>query len=316
MGPESVSKVCQMRKLIAGSRGSKLALYQTHHVASMIPNDVEVITIQTRGDKIQDVALAKLEGKAFFTKEIDDALLRGDIDFAVHSFKDVPTDLPDGLIIAAVPERVTPSDALVSVHPSFDALPKGAVVGTSSLRRQSYIHAERPDLVVKDLRGNVDTRVRKLSEGQYDAIIGAEAGLVRMGIFAYQALDPKKYNPAAGQGAIAVTARSNDPEVMKIFQQINDPDAQLSCTLERIFLEAIGGGCQIPAGVHTILHRETDQFVIHGFIASVDGKRFLRDTLSGPIGKGKELSIELARRLLDSGGREILNSIRKGEGTW
>jgi hydroxymethylbilane synthase len=305
-----------MRTLKAGTRGSKLALYQTHHVSSMIPNDVEIITIQTRGDKIQDVALAKLEGKAFFTKEIDDALLRGDVDFAVHSFKDVPTDLPDGMIIAAVPERETPSDAIVSVHPTFDSLPAGAVIGTSSLRRQSYVRAERPDLVVKDLRGNVDTRVRKLSEGQYDAIIGAEAGLKRMGFFSYYALDPKKYNPAAGQGAIAVTTRSDDPEVIEIFRQIDDPDARLTCTLERIFLEAIGGGCQIPAGVHTTIDRETDEFVIYGFIATPDGKQFIRDTLSGTIDQGKDLSIELAKRLLDSGGGEILNSIREGARTW
>ena len=305
-----------MRELKAGTRGSKLALYQTHHVASMIPNKVEIITLQPRGDKIQDVALAKLEGKAFFTKEIDDALLRGDVDFAVHSFKDVPTDLPEGMVIAAVPERETPSDAIVSVHPTFDSLPAGAIVGTSSLRRQSYVRSERPDLVVKDLRGNVDTRVRKLSEGQYDAIIGAEAGFKRMGIFAYCALDPKRYNPAAGQGAIAVTARSDDQEVLEIFRRIEDPDARVTCTLERLFLEAIGGGCQIPAGVHTSLDRETDQFTIYGFISSVDGKRFLRDSISGPIDQGNALSKELAERLLDSGGREILNTIREGEGTW
>lgn len=301
-----------MRKLRAGSRGSKLALYQTNHIAGMIPNEVEIITIQTRGDKIQDVALARLEGKAFFTKEIDDALLRGDVDFAVHSFKDVPTDLPDGLTIATVPERETSSDALVGVYPTFESLPEGAVVGTSSLRRQSYVRAQRPDLVVKDLRGNVDTRVRKLSEGMYDAIICAEAGLMRMGIFAYHAMDPKKYNPAAGQGAIAVTSRSDDAEVLEILGRIDDPDARLTCTLERLFLETIGGGCQIPAGVYSHLDRRADRFGIYGFIATVDGKRFLSDSVSGPIGQGEDLTRELAQRLLDSGGREILSDIREG----
>lgn len=305
-----------MRKLKAGSRGSKLALYQTNHIAGMIPNEVEIITIQTRGDQIQDVALARLEGKAFFTKEIDDALLRGDVDFAVHSFKDVPTDLPEGLVIAAVPERESPSDALVGTYPTFASLPSGAVVGTSSLRRQSFIRAERPDVTVKDLRGNVDTRVRKLNEGMYDAIIGAESGLKRMGYTEYHALDPQKYNPAAGQGAIAVTARSDDAEVLEIFDRIDDTDARLTCSLERLFLETIGGGCQIPAGVHSRLDRKTGQFGLHGFIASVDGKQFLSDSVSGSIERSQELTKELAVALLDSGGRKILNSIRRTEGTW
>ncbi len=305
-----------MKNLIAGSRGSKLALYQSNHVAGMLPNKVEIITIQTRGDKIQDVALARLEGKAFFTKEIDDALLRGDVDFAVHSFKDVPTDLPKGLTIAAVPERVSPADALIGEYPTFESLPKGAVVGTSSLRRQSYILKNRPDLVIKDLRGNVDTRIRKLKEGMYDAIIGAESGLMRMGYTEYHALDPRKFNPAAGQGAIAVTARSDDEEVLDIFSRIDDPVARLSCRLERLFLETIEGGCQIPAGVHTRVNTEEDRFEIHGFISTVDGKQYLSDSDSGSIETCEEITRKLALHLLDSGGRDILKNIREGEGTW
>lgn len=302
-----------MKKLIAGSRGSRLALYQTNLVAGMVPNDVEIITIQTRGDKIQDVALARLEGKAFFTKEIDEALLCGDVDFAVHSFKDVPTDLPEGIVIAAVPERESSADTLVGRFASIEELPPKAIVGTSSLRRQSYVLALRPDITIKDLRGNVDTRVRKLTEGQYDAIIGAEAGLKRMGYTDYHVLDPTVFIPAAGQGAIAVTARKEDAEVLEIFSGIDDPMARLSCRLERLFLETIEGGCQIPAGVHTRLDKGSDCYEIWGFISTVDGKRYLCDTATGSIGDSEKMTRELAQKLLDSGGREILDSIRRGE---
>ena len=305
-----------MKKLKAGSRGSKLALYQTEHVSKMLTNKVDIITIQTRGDKIQDVALARLEGKAFFTKEIDDALLRGDVDFAVHSFKDVPTDLPKGMKIAAVPERESPSDALVGNYPSLESLPEGAIVGTSSLRRRAYTLAKRPDVVVKDLRGNVDTRVRKLNEGMYDAIIGAEAGLKRMGYSNYHVLDPTIYNPAAGQGAIAVTTRSDDIEVLEIFAKIDDPIARRSCELERLFLETMEGGCQIPAGVHTRLNEEADRLEMYGFISTVDGKQYLCDSVTGSIEHGEELTKNLALQLLDSGGRDILKNIREGEREW
>jgi len=299
-----------MRRLIVGTRGSKLAMYQTEHVASMLDCPVEIKIIQTRGYNIQDVPLANLDGKAFFTKEIDDALLKRDIDFAVHSFKDIPTLLPDGIVIGAVPERESSSDALVGPYATVEELPRGAIIGTSSLRRQSFILARRPDVVLKSLRGNVDTRVKKLKNGEYDAIIAAAAGMKRMGYSNYHELDPKIYNPAAGQGAIAVTARADDKEVLDIITKIDDPIARESCRLERLFLETIEGGCQIPAGVHTVL--DNNHFEVYGFISTVDGQNYLSDSATGSLEDSEYLTTKLAMKLLDSGGREILSCIRQG----
>ncbi len=240
-----------MRKLIAGSRGSKLALAQTNHVIELLNRDVEVKVIRTRGDNIQDVALAKIEGKAFFTKEIDDALLAKEADFAVHSFKDVPTDLPEGLVIAAVPERESPRDALVGPYADIESLPHNAKVGTSSLRRRSEVLRIRQDVVVEDLRGNLDTRMRKLSEGKYDAIVVAEAGLNRLGYEDYHPLDPEEFIPAAGQGALAITARGDDEDVLEGLSGLEDPLTRLYCDCERTFLATLESGCQVPAGVYT-----------------------------------------------------------------
>ena len=184
-----------MRKLIVGSRGSKLAMTQTTSVAESLDCEVDIKRITTRGDKIQDVALAKIEGKGFFTKEIDDALLNDEIDFAVHSFKDVPTELPEGIIIAAIPKRESPRDTLVGDYSSFDELPKAARLGTSSIRRTAMAKKLRTDINILDLRGNLDTRIKKLKAKSYDAIIVAEAGLKRLGYSDYHALDPKKFIP-------------------------------------------------------------------------------------------------------------------------
>lgn len=297
-----------MRKLIAGSRGSKLALAQTNHVIGLLNRDVEVKVIRTRGDNIQDVALAKIEGKAFFTKEIDDALLAKEVDFAVHSFKDVPTDLPEGLVIAAVPERESVNDALVGPYPDIESLPHNAKVGTSSLRRRSEVLRIRQDVVVEDLRGNLDTRMRKLSEGKYDAIVVAEAGLNRLGYEDYHPLDPEEFIPAAGQGALAITARANDAEVLEALSGIDHTETRLASECERTFLSTLEGGCQVPAGVYTRL--ENGNIIITGFISSIDGRRFLKVQLAGPQEENGQMAVDVAKQLLRSGGGEILKELR------
>jgi hydroxymethylbilane synthase len=300
--------------LIAGSRGSKLAMTQTAQIAEAIDADVEIQRIVTRGDKITDVALAKVEGKAFFTKEIDDALMRGEVDFAVHSYKDVPTDLPEGLVVAAIPPRESAKDALVSQFRSLEDLPSGASVGTSSLRRQAQVLRSRNDVRVLDLRGNVDTRVRKLVEGDYDAIVIAEAGLHRLGYTDYHPMDPDAFIPAAGQGALAVTARADDERVLDLLLPLDDAKTRLAVEAEREFLSALEGGCQIPAGAYATVDTGAETISMTGFIATVDGKISLVDTSSGRSSMARELARTLASRLLTSGGRSILDEIRSGGG--
>jgi hydroxymethylbilane synthase len=301
-----------MKGLVAGSRGSKLAMTQTNQIASALDADVEIRKIVTRGDKITDVALAKVEGKAFFTRELDEALVNGEIDFAVHSFKDIPTELPDGLVIAAVPSRERPNDAIVSSFPTIEELPVGARVGTSSLRRQAQVLRARSDVQLADLRGNIDTRVRKLGEGEYDAIVVAEAGLRRLGYRDYHPLDPQVFIPAAGQGALAVTARADDEEVLRMLSVLDDPMSRLGCISERAFLAALEGGCQIPAGVHTRIDISEGTVTIIGFISTVDGRVFLVDTDEGPVSQSVGIAHALAGRLLARGGWDILNAIRDG----
>jgi hydroxymethylbilane synthase len=301
-----------MKKLIAGSRGSKLALIQTQTIAKMLGCEVDIKHIVTLGDKITDVALAKIEGKAFFTREIDEALLKGEVDFAVHSYKDIPTDIPEGITIGAVPARNSPRDALVSKYSSFKDMPSGAKVGTSSLRRKSEVLHLKPDLEVLDLRGNLDTRLRKVEEGQYDAIIVAEAGLERFGYTDYHSLDPVEFIPTACQGALAVTARTDDKDTLELLEKLEDKKTRLACNCERKFLTAMEGGCQIPAGVYTEIAEESDVFKIIGFISSIDGKKFLQADESGSIDEADKLTEKIAAELLDAGGREILEEIRIG----
>ncbi len=300
-----------MKKLVMGSRGSKLAMAQAMGIANQLSCEVDIKQITTRGDKIHDVALAKVEGKGFFTKEIDDALLNGEIDFAVHSFKDVPTELPEGLTIAVVPRRESPLDALVSNFGGLDELPKGARVGTASLRRRAELMRLRPDLVVEDLRGNIDTRFRKAKDGELDAVVVAEAGLIRMGYEDYTALNPKEFIPAACQGALAITTREGDEETCSALASLADEDTRIACDCERAFLTTLEGGCQIPAGAFTEMDGRGN-ITLTGFISSVDGKRFLTSTDKGALDKAGDLAEELATNLLNSGGREILDEIRKG----
>ncbi len=300
-----------MTTLVAGSRGSRLALVQTNYIANSLDCKVTIKKIATRGDKIHDVALARLEGKGFFTKEIDDALLNNEIDFAVHSFKDIPTDLPEEIIIAAVPKRESQNDALVGKYTSFNDLPKHAKVGTSSLRRKSEAFHIRSDIFVEDLRGNLDTRIRKVSEGLYDVIIVAEAGLKRLGFQEYHPLNPEVFIPAACQGAIAITARKSDTQVLDILAKLEDNHTRLSCKFERLFLTTLGGGCQIPAGIYTQIDHSQKTVTFTGFISSLDGKHFHKIKDSGPLEQGIEMIKKISQKLLDAGGYEIIEDIRK-----
>ena len=301
--------------LVLGTRASKLALQQSEwfqgQVQVIAPDITVTLTrIQTSGDKIVDVPLAKIGGKGLFVKEIEEALLSGEIDFAVHSMKDVPTQLPDGLEILCVPPREDSRDALISrTGCRFQELPVGARVGSSSLRRQSqFLHA-RPDLRIEMLRGNLDTRLKKLKEGQFDAIILAAAGLRRLGwteeITEY--LDPQLCLPAIGQGALGIEGRSDDQFVRSILNRLTHPPTQVAVTAERALLHRLEGGCQVPIAAYATL--TNDQVHLEGLVASVDGKTVIRDAVQGTRAEAQALGTRLAERLLARGADKILGEI-------
>mgnify|MGYP001221117433 FL=1 len=301
--------------MVLGTRGSKLALCQSEWFQSKIQEvapevRVTLRKIQTSGDKIVDVPLAKIGGKGLFVKEIEDALLACDIDFAVHSMKDVPAQLPDGLDILCVPPREDARDAFISREGcSFQSLPIGATVGTASLRRQAQLLHARPDLKITMLRGNLDTRLRKLKEGQFDAIILAAAGLHRLGwaqtITEY--LSPILSLPAIGQGALGIEGRANDDFVRSILLRLNDQATHTTVTAERAFLHRLEGGCQVPIAAHATLF--DNDLVLEGLVASVDGKTVIRDQITGTHQEAYSLGVQLADRLLSRGGDKILREI-------
>src|SRR5580658_2147366 len=274
-----------MAKLRIGSRGSQLALWQANHISALLReqgHEVEIEIIKTTGDKITDVALAKVGTKGMFTKEIEEALAEGRVDLAVHSLKDLPTELTPGFELVAITTRVNPRDVFLSVkYDSVQALPKGALVGTSSLRRQAQLKVARPDLVIHPLRGNVDTRVRKLEEGEYDAIILAAAGLTRLGKtqLVKEVLSAEFMCPAAGQGALGIEIRAGDVEMRKHLLFLDDPAARAATTCERALLHKLGGGCQVPIGAFA----EMQEGVLHltAIVARPDGSTILRETQSG-----------------------------------
>lgn len=305
-------------KIKIGTRKSKLALWQADFIAKNLKDrgiEVEIIKITTQGDKILDVPLAKIGGKGLFVKEIEEAMLKGEIDIAVHSLKDVPTKLPQGLDIVAISEREDPSDALVSIkYNSLEELPKGAIVGTSSLRRRSQLLRLRPDLRIEDLRGNVDTRLRKLEEGQYDAIILAYAGLKRLGLEekVKQKLTPDIMIPAVCQGFLGIEARVDDKTVLDAIHFLNDRESFLRATAERSFLEKLEGGCQVPLGAYCEIN--DGKIRIKGYISDLEGKDFYTDSLEEDISEGsleiaKRIGENLAQKLLDMGGSNILKHI-------
>lgn len=301
--------------LVLGTRGSKLALQQSqwfqtrlHEVAPDV--QVTLRKIQTSGDKIVDVPLAKIGGKGLFVKEIEEALLAGEIDLAVHSMKDVPAQLPDGLEILCVPPREDARDALISRDGRrFMDLPQGARIGTASLRRQAQLLNARPDLCIDMLRGNLDTRLRKLKEGQFDAIVLAAAGLHRLAwaqeITEY--LDPVVSLPAIGQGALGIEGRGEDHFVRSILDRLNDQTTGTAVTAERAFLNRLEGGCQVPIAAHATL--SDGQLTLDGLVASIDGKTIIRDEIRGKSGEAYALGVQLAERLLARGGDKILREI-------
>ena len=298
-----------------GTRASLLAVTQSTWVKTRIEQAhpqvrVELVQITTKGDRILDVPLAKVGGKGLFVKEIEDALLDGTADLAVHSMKDVPTELPEGLFIGIVPARETPLDAYISNRfATLEALPVGARVGTSSLRRKSQLAAVRPDLTILDLRGNVDTRLRKLDEGQYEAIILAGAGLNRLGLQGRitAELDPTLMLPAIGQGALGIELRRDDTQLLADLQFLHDPRTATAVAAERAFLLRLEGGCQVPIGAHAVVDGETVHLT--GLIASVDGRQLLRDTLTAPPAEATALGTHLAEQLLARGGKAILDAV-------
>lgn len=301
--------------LVVGTRGSRLAVWQAEWVQARLKElslglTVTLQRIKTSGDKILDVPLAAIGGKGLFVKEIEEALLRGEIDLAVHSMKDVPTVLPDGLDILCVPAREDPRDVLVSRNScSLDQLPKGSRVGTSSLRRQAQLLHHRPDLRIELLRGNLDTRLRRLHNGEYDAIVLAAAGLTRMGwsnkVTEY--LPPEVSLPAIGQGALGLEGRRNDGFVQTLVEKLEHRPTRTAVMAERALLERLEGGCQVPIAAHATI--KGDLLIMDGLIASVDGRRLIRDTIQGPASEAHSLGTRLADKLLAQGGNLILNEI-------
>jgi len=291
-----------MARLRIGSRGSQLALWQANHISALLRergHDVEIEIIKTTGDKITDVALAQVGTKGMFTKEIEDALAEGRVDLAVHSLKDLPTELPPGLELVAITERVNPRDVFLSVnYDCLDALPKGARVGTSSLRRQAQLKAFRSDLVIHPLRGNVDTRVRKLEEGEYDGIILAAAGLTRLGKteLVKEYLSEDFMCPAAGQGALGIEIRKGDVAMRKQLAFLNNADSRAATICERTLLNKLGGGCQVPIGAFAEM--KDGKLRLTGVVARPDGSEVLREQQSGtdPVALGELVGDTLLKR--------------------
>ncbi len=301
--------------LVIGTRGSQLALWQAEWVQGQLKQiapDLSVVLkrIKTSGDKIQDVPLAKVGGKGLFVKEIEEALLRKEIDLAVHSMKDLPAVLPTGLTIICVPEREDPRDALLTRDgKKLDALPLGARVGTSSLRRQSQLLHVRPDLQIEMLRGNVDTRLRKLQENHFDAIVLAASGLKRLGWDAHitECLPVDVSLPAIGQGALGIEGREDDGFVRNLVAKLEHQQTRATVMAERALLQRLEGGCQVPIAGHAVLQGES--LILDGLVASLDGTRYVRHSLSGSMSEAESIGTKVAEELLDSGAQPILQEI-------
>ncbi len=305
-----------IKELTIGTRGSALALWQAEHIKSRLQQrysglSVALNIIKTSGDKIQDVPLAKVGGKGLFTKEIEEALLDGSADIAVHSMKDVPAELPEGLTLGVIPEREEPTDCLLSEHyASLEDLPEGAVLGTSSLRRQAQSLHLRPDLVIKMLRGNLDTRIRKLKEGQFDAIIAAAAGLNRLGITATHRflLGPPDFLPAVGQGALGLEYKEDRQDLEEMIGFLDHPASRICVTAERAFLHRLEGGCQVPIAGHA---RITANNTVHlvGLVCDLKGERTVRREGTAKTRDAASLGTAIADEILEAGGLEILEEV-------
>lgn len=305
-------------KLTISTRGSQLALWQTHHVRDLLRQrdasiDIAIATLRTTGDRITDVPLAKIGDRGLFTKELDRALLDGSADFAVHSLKDVPTQLTDGLALAAVLEREDPRDAFLAAPgrpTALRQLPEGATVGTSSLRRRALLLDLRPDLNVEDLRGNLDTRIERVQTGQYDAAILAFAGIKRLGRteVVSEVLSPPDWLPAAGQGAIAIVCRSDDERTLAVLRALDHADTRAAVLAERSFLRSLEGGCQIPIGA--LASVDGDALDLKGFVAGFESGRMLRGETQGKSADSAEVGLALADQLRASGAESLLDEVR------
>lgn len=298
------------------SRDSALAMWQTNFVVDALRSvtdqyEFEIISLKTKGDKVLDVSLAKIGDKGLFTKELEDGLISGEMDFAVHSLKDIPTVLPEGLQLSAMLTRHNPADVLISEkYNSLEELPQGAKVGTSSLRRKAQLLHKRPDLNIQDLRGNVNTRMRKLKDENFDGIILAAAGVERMD-WKDAVTEELSYDiclPAVSQGVIAIETRSDDPEIISLVKLIHDKESEICVQAERALLRALEGGCQIPIAGHA--HIEGTDVVLDGLVGSIDGKTIIRDQIRGSIDLAEQVGIQLAEKLSAMGGKEILEQIR------
>ncbi|MBK6846972.1 MAG: hydroxymethylbilane synthase [Proteobacteria bacterium] len=303
-----------MKVVTIGTRGSALALWQARHVAARLgalsPGlEVRLQVIKTQGDKLLDVPLAQVGGKGLFVKELEDALLRREVDLAVHSIKDVPAQLPAGLELAAIPTREDPRDAIVSSHGGLAALPRGARVGTASLRRRCQLLAARPDLTIELLRGNVDTRLRRLDEGHFDAIVLAAAGLKRLGYGARisECLDPP-WLPAIGQGALGIEVRSDDVSMQALLRPLHDEATACCVRAERALLARLGGGCQVPIGGHATLVGAAD-LRLEALVGHPAGQPVFRGERSGPVSEGEALGRALADELLAAGAATVLAEV-------
>ncbi len=304
-------------KIVIGSRGSKLALIQANLIKSQLEKankeiEFTIEIIKTTGDKITDVPLAKIGNIGLFTKELENALLDKKVDLVVHSAKDMPTDIPDSLEIGAVTKREDPHDALISKdNVSLKNLPQNAKLGTSSLRRRSQALACRPDLEIVDLRGNLDTRLKKLEAGDFDAILVAMAGLTRLGL-ADKASEIIPYDimlPAVGQGALCIEIRENDEQIKKIIKIVQHFDTRFEVMAERTLLHRLQGGCQIPVGAHAEIIFPVN-LKMEAVVCSLDGTTIIRDSVEGKVDDFSIMGIELANKLLGRGGRNILEDIR------
>jgi hydroxymethylbilane synthase len=302
-------------KLVIASRESPLAMWQALHIQSRLQalypeTVVEILGMTTTGDQILDTPLARVGGKGLFVKELETALADGRADLAVHSMKDVPMNLPEGFLMAATGEREDPRDAFVSNNfASLEALPAGSIVGTSSLRRQSQLQARFPDLKIESLRGNLQTRLRKLDEGQYAAIILAAAGLIRLGLQARirSVISPELSIPAVGQGALGIEISATRTDLLTVLAPLNHADTEVCVKAERAMSRALAGSCTVPLGAYATRH--ADAIEITGFVASVDGKQMLIETATGHRNNAEALGQQLANQLLASGAGEILAAL-------
>jgi hydroxymethylbilane synthase len=308
-----------MEKLVIATRESKLAMWQTEHIKARLEEQnpgltVEILSMKSQGDKMLDVPLAKIGGKGLFLKELEESMLRGEAHLAVHSLKDVPTQLPEALPLVAITEREDVRDAMLSdKYRDIDDLPKGAIVGTSSLRRQMQLRLLRPDLQIRWLRGNVNTRIRKMKEGQYDAIILAAAGVNRLELhdeaeYVYP-ISLMEMLPAMGQAALGIQC-VNDPEVIRICQGLDDAYSRVETTIEREFVDTLEGGCQVPIGVNaTVL--ENDDVIVKAILGLPDGQEFLKETKLVKRDAFEGVGREMAEAMIARGAKELLERAEK-----